>query len=117
TSAGLIRSVSIALVLEQRGLPGSADGEFVSVNARAWPMIVDYFATDTEAITSVSVMAARAKESSLQYLTNLHFVDPAFGSIFPVDVIAGDFERVQSGPGFIALEETYKPAAQRTSCN
>src|SRR5688572_7522643 len=70
------------LTLEQRGLPGSADGIMNNVVARAYPSITDYFSNEIDKITRVSNTAARLKDSESNAYWNFSFVDEEFTDIF-----------------------------------
>ncbi len=95
------------LIVEQRGIPGTADDKYATVDAGVWPSIVEHFANDIDTAVRVNSFYASIKDASPPRGINLFFVDAAFSELFPLDVIAGDLDRALSGPGFIALEETF----------
>ncbi|MES2605036.1 MAG: FtsX-like permease family protein, partial [Pseudomonadota bacterium] len=98
------------LIVEQRGIPGTADDKYATVDARVWPSIVEHFANEIDTAVRVNSMYASIKDASPPRGIALSFVDAAFSQLFPLDVIAGDLDRALSGPGFIALEETLATA-------
>jgi putative ABC transport system permease protein len=98
------------LIVESRGLPGTADAKSTAVDARVWPSVVEHFANEIDTAVRVKSMYATIKDASPPRGINLFFVDAAFSELFPLDVISGDLDRVLSGPGFIALEETLATA-------
>jgi putative ABC transport system permease protein len=98
------------LIVESRGLPGTADAKSTAVDARVWPSVVEHFANEIDTAVRVKSIYATIKDASPPRVIDLFFVDAAFSELFPLDVISGDLDRVLSGPGFIALEETLATA-------
>jgi putative ABC transport system permease protein len=95
------------LVIEQRGIPGLRDGLSTSVLARDYPGLMEYFAPQIDKATRLTVLGGRFKDSTTTNMAPLMLVDPEFLDIFQLEVVAGDLERALSGPGFIAVEESY----------
>jgi putative ABC transport system permease protein len=95
------------LVIEQRGIPGVPDTVTPSLQSRLWPRVTDYFAPQIEQATRATIFAVKPVDGEAALTTGLLFVDPGFADIFELEVVEGDIGRVLSGPGIIALEESY----------
>src|SRR5690606_17163882 len=68
----------LRLTVVQQGLPGAPDGSFNTVNARAWPALLDYFSDQIAQATRLANVVVRAGESDDARILNLGYVDPAF---------------------------------------
>lgn len=94
------------LVIEQKGIPGSADGTFTSVVARAYPIFTDYFSNEIDQVTRLYSTGVQPKDSDTPSFLQLAFVDPAFSDIFQLEVLEGNLDQVLQQPGFIAISES-----------
>lgn len=93
----------LRLTLEQRGMPGSPDGSFTSVNARAWPVLMNYFGSQIEQATRVAWSGVRSEASGGAH--PIAFVDADFGQVFQLEVLSGNLEQTLANPSYIALSE------------
>lgn len=91
------------LVIDQRGLPGSTDGTFDSVNARVFPAFVDGFPDIIDRATRVYPSQHRQAGVENGNYHQMAFVDRDFADIFQHEVVSGSLEQVLQEPGFIAV--------------
>lgn len=94
------------LTLEQRGFPGLSDRSYAVALARSYTRLMDRFAADFEAATRMTNTGVRLADTQNLPIA-MWFVDPPFADILRPEVLEGDLERVVSGPGFLAVDETF----------
>src|SRR5687767_14363041 len=70
------------LIVESRGLTGTADAKYTAVDARVWPSVVEHFANEIDTAVRVKSIYATIKDASPPRGIELFFVDAAFSEIF-----------------------------------
>ena len=95
------------LVVDQRGVPGSPDGSFTSVNTRAYAALVENYQGHIERIAKAYTATVKPAGTPSSNYVNMAVADPVFIELFQFDVISGSLDDVFAVPGFVAVEESY----------